>query len=247
MQISLNEKLALNKKLFNDNNNLFRTVESRNAEIEALREQVADLEEHTRRLTDDKLSLEKSYREVTEYKRAHEVTISKLQFEIEKFNKVCDEQELIIKNLNEEKGDLLGRLDEVTFELKNTLGKLKTREESSSYTSKQYEEANKNIGRMEAHVAELENSLNRTKMELSASNASHAKEKSHRIESEKNADKLEAILKDRTVELKRLSSDLETLRINHERLGGEKMRLLGEIERLRSHILVLTDQNQKVC
>lgn len=246
LQNSLNEKLALNKKLFNDNNNLFRTVESRNAEIDALREQLADLEELNRRLTEEKNTLDRNYREITEIRRSNEGTITKLEIEIQKFNKICDEQEMIIKNLNDEKSNLLGRNDETNFELKNTLNKLKSREESLSFTTKQLEEANKNIGRMESHISEIEQTLNRTKVELNSVSNSLAKEKSTRLEGDKNGERLESILKDRTIEIKRLNADLETLRINNERLGGEKMRLIGEVERMKSHILVITDQNQKV-
>jgi chromosome segregation ATPase len=246
LQNSLNEKLALNKKLFNDNNNLFRTVESRNSEIDALREQIADLEEINRRLAEEKNNFERNFREVTDVKRSQESSITKFQVEIEKLNKVCDEQELVIRNLNDEKNLIAGRSDETSFELKNTLGKLKSREESLNFTNKQLEEANKNIGRMEAHISEIEQSLSRTKFELNSVNTAHAKEKATRLDSDKNNDRLESAVKERIMEIKRLNGDLETLRINHERLGGEKMRLLGEIERLKSHILVITDQNQKV-
>jgi chromosome segregation ATPase len=65
-------------------------------------------------------------------------------------------------------------------------------------------------------------------------------------ECEKNIEKLESIVKERTNEIKRLSIELDNARISNEKLSSDKARLLGEIERYKSHIIVLTDQNQKV-
>ena len=246
LQNNLNEKLALNKKLYNDNNNLFRTLESRNAEIEALRDQVAEGEEAYAKLSDEKLGLERNVNNLSDVKSSNDLTMAKQQNEIERLNKICDQQDNLIKNINEEKNELFGRNDELNFELKNTLGKLKSREENLNFTQRQLEEANKNIAKLEDHINEVEQTLNRTKLELNNSNNSHAKERTHRIESEKNCEKLESIVKDRTLEIKRLGNELDNSRLINDKLSTEKARLLGEIERYKNHIIVLTDQNQKV-
>lgn len=246
LQNNLNEKLALNKKLFNDNNNLFRTLESRNAEIEGLREGLMDCEEANSKLNEEKNSLEKNLNNVSDVKKSQDTTIVKYQNEIDKFNKICDEQDSIIKNLSEEKNDVIGRNDELNFELKNALGKLKSKEEGLNFTSRQLEESNKSIAKLEDNIVDLEQSLNRTKMELNNVSNAHAKERSNRVEGEKNGEKLESILKERTNEIKRLSAELDNARINVEKLNGEKARLIGEVERYKNHIMVLTEQNQKV-
>lgn len=245
-QNNLNEKLTLNKKLFNDNNNLFRTLENRNAEIEALSSQLVDCEEANVKLNEDKIVLEKNVNNLTDIKQSNELTIGKLQTEIERLSKILDQQDHVIKNQNEEKNNLLCKNDELNFELKNTLGKLKSREESLNFQTRQNEEANKKIAKLEDHVVEFEQVISRTKLELNNSMNAHAKEKSGRIESEKNCERLESILKEKSAEIKRLALELDSSRLSNDKLTTERARLLGEIERYKNYIIVLTDQNQKV-
>ena len=246
LQNNLNEKLSLNKKLFTDNNNLFRTLESRNAEIESLRDQMNELEELNAKITQEKNASEKTVGNLSEIKKSHELSIVKYQNELDRFNKICEDQNNTIKSLNEEKSDILVRNDELNFELKNVLGKLKAKEDNLLFTQRQLEEANKNIANLEDHVVDLEKTSVRIKLELNNVTNAHAKERSIRVDSEKNVEKLENILKERNLELKRLSSELDAARMNIDKLNNEKARLIGEIERYKSHIMVLTEQNQKV-
>ncbi len=245
-QNNLNEKLALNKRLYNDNNNLFRTLESRNAEIEALREQLADYEDANSKLNMEKQTQEKNIMALNDTKSQNEFSIQKCQNEIERLNKICDDNEITIKNQNGDKLELMGRNDELNFEIKNLMGKLKSKEESLNFTAKQLDDANKNISRLEGHIVDLEQNLGRVKMELGNSTNSHAKERAMKIESEKNGERLEGIIKDRSNEIKRLSNELESYRIMSEKQLNEKAKLLGEIERYKNHIMVLTESNQKV-
>ena len=69
LQNSLNDKMATNKKLFNDNNNLFRTLESRNAEINSLRDQLSLVEDLNAKVNDEKLNLEEVVGNLSEVKK----------------------------------------------------------------------------------------------------------------------------------------------------------------------------------
>ena len=204
------------------------------------------MEELNYRLSDDKNSLEKTFRNLGDNKKSTDVIIAKCQNEIEKLNKICDDQDGIIKNLNDDKNELIGRNDELSFELKNALAKLKSTEDNLQFNSRQLEEANKTIAKLEDRIVNLEQTVNRTKMELNNSNNAHAKERTSRVESEKNGERLEALLKDRNADVKKLTADLEASRINGEKLTNERNRLLGELDRCKNHIMVLTEQNQTV-
>ena len=57
---TINEKIAMNKKLYNENNNLFRFLESKNAEYVGLRDQIAEQEEIIARLSEGKNNAESS-------------------------------------------------------------------------------------------------------------------------------------------------------------------------------------------
>ena len=130
--------------------------------------------------------------------------------------------------------------------MKNLTGKLKAKDENLNYTQRQLDEANKNIVNIDHHINELEQTLNRTKNELNSVNNAHLKERNGRLESEKNNEKLEILLKERNNEVKRLNLENDNARITNEKLNADKARLLADVERYKNHIVVLTEQNQKV-
>ena len=59
LQNTLNEKLATNKTLFNDNNNLFASLEARNSEVEQLKYALNERDEIIEKLTEEKNNNEK--------------------------------------------------------------------------------------------------------------------------------------------------------------------------------------------
>ena len=60
LQNILNEKLAINKTLFNDNNNLFSNLEARNSEVEQLKDILNEKDEIIEKLTEEKNENEKA-------------------------------------------------------------------------------------------------------------------------------------------------------------------------------------------
>jgi hypothetical protein len=72
------------------------------------------------------------------------------------------------------------------------------------------------------------------------------REKSTRAESDRNNQKLDQLLNERTNDIRRLTQELETSRLNIEKVNGEKARLFSEADKFKSHMLLLTEQNQKV-
>jgi hypothetical protein len=71
-------------------------------------------------------------------------------------------------------------------------------------------------------------------------------EKSARSESDRNNQRLDQMLNEKTADIRRLTQELETARLNIEKLNGEKARLFNESDKFKNHIVLLTEQNQKV-
>ena len=82
--------------------------------------------------------------------------------------------------------------------------------------------------------------------EISTLNGMHQNEVRARIESQKQGDNLEGLLNERTDQLNRCSYDLDNSNMKNERLLEDNTKLFSEIERLKNHIIVLTEQNQRV-
>ena len=75
---------------------------------------------------------------------------------------------------------------------------------------------------------------------------SNNKETKGRLDAERQGQELERILKDRDMEIRRFNEELDYSRLNNEKLVEDNEKLFSEIEKLKNHIILLTEQNQKL-
>jgi len=197
-------------------------------------------------MNQDNNNMEKNIFNLQETKNSQKIRIDNLQMDLDRYKKICDDNERMIKRQDQEKIELMSKLDETRFELKNNLGKLKGKEDNLGFTQRQLDEANKNIVNLQNNISELDQQYTRAKLEINSLNSQLQKERSVRMDSEKSNDNLQAYLKEKNVENKQLNIDLDTLRIQNERLNMEKIKLLGEIDLYKNHVITLSEANDKV-
>ncbi len=53
-------------------------------------------------------------------------------------------------------------------------------------------------------------------------------------------------INEKYIEIKKLLEELNDIKINIDRISNERMRFISETDRLKSHVMTLTEQNQKV-
>ena len=68
-----------------------------------------------------------------------------------------------------------------------------------------------------------------------------------RNEGERNIVNLERVLRDRDNEIKRYLEEIGNCKGNIDNLEEDNTKLFTELEKMKNHILVLTEQNQKYC
>ena len=83
--------------------------------------------------------------------------------------------------------------------------------------------------------------------ELEKSRFSHNRETKIRIESENRIQELEKIINERDTDIKRKIEDLNSCKDNIESLDADNNNLFFELDKMKNHILVLTEQNQVFC
>ena len=67
------------------------------------------------------------------------------------------------------------------------------------------------------------------------------------MECERSNQQLDQILKERTNDLNRTKLELDNSNLKNDKLMEDNNKLFSEIERLKSHVMVITEQNQGVC
>ena len=246
LQNALNEKLVTNKTLFSDNNNLFATLESKNQEVENLKEALAERDEIISQIQEEKHNLEMTLNDYENTKKNAEINIQKLNNDIEHLKSICLEQENSLKKLTEEKRKLLDQLGTINFDNKNLAQKLKSTTENLNASAKQLNEANKTILRLDEDLNQTENELTKAKNDINFLSNALGNEKRAHEEFKEKADRLESTLKEKMNDIKNMNNEIINLNGDMEKLNQEKNRTDNDIEKYKSHIMFLTETNQKL-
>jgi chromosome segregation ATPase len=243
----LNEKIALNKKLYNDNNNLFRALESKTAENQDLNAQVCDQENILARLCEDKNNKERELLNLNQTKAGHLNNIQNLNDQIEALSQQANEQSNLLKNKHNQNEEVKKALDATNFENENLLGKLKNKEENLYSSQQQLDIANETLGKLENDFNQLNNEYNNNKNNIANLNNGINQENTIREQIEMNNNKLESMINERNENIKKISNENDTMKMTLEKLCNDKDRICNELEMYKRHILVVMEQNDKLA
>ena len=236
----------MNRKLYNDNSNLVKSLEANYAETADLRDRLDEALEIKNRFIEEKLLLERNINILNDTKFSQKIEINKLIEDNQKLVRLVGENEKTIKNLEGDRIKLLSRNEEINFELKNTLGKLKTREDNLNYTQQTVDDLKLRNGKLQFNLNECEKQIEILRDDANILGSNLQNERSGRLEAEKTINQLQNFLGDRDKEINKYLSEIEALRQTNNRISDEKFILSNENERLKNHIMILTEQNQGV-
>jgi chromosome segregation ATPase len=138
------------------------------------------------------------------------------------------------------------KVDELAFELKNVFGKLKSKEDNLNFTQKQLEEANLVNNKLQHNLKDYEKQSDNLRSEINNLNGNLQKERALRLESEKDNEHLHMVIKEKEREVGKYHNELDNSRGVNQRLSEDKVFLSNENDKLRNHIMLLTEQNQAV-
>lgn len=240
------QKLAQNKSLFKELKDLEAELEGRRLAHDELDEALNRERNRSRKLGAEKEVAEDQVRELSNEKLRNEEKIDKLFEDNQKLQEGCAELENRVDALENEKIKLISKIDEQSLDLKNLTNKLRASEDDLRNTVVERDHGNKNNSRLAAANKELEVQLDEAKKHINDLKITISREQRERQEAQKLNDNYEGELQNKEKENKRLFSDLELLRDRNDKLVEDNTSLLNEGDRLRGHIIVMSDQNSKL-
>mmetsp|Transcript_37173 Transcript_37173/g.38549 ORF Transcript_37173/g.38549 Transcript_37173/m.38549 type:complete len:385 (-) Transcript_37173:145-1299(-) len=247
LQLELSEKVQVNKKLFADNNSLFRLKESLNSEINDLKMQINNLIDENAsfrsRLNQNETTLAAEKNNGSILRNQYE----SLQREFDKANRTVADLNEILKNTQNENNAMNAKGEEDRRELTNLNAQLKRKEDNLQFASKQIDDLNSSCQMLKGKVLEAERKVQQQAGETLQLNNTLNAEKSLRNSLEKSNEQMETLLNEKDRENRKLYSDNTELRSQYDRSGIDNKILSNEVEKLKSHILVLTEQNQSLA
>ena len=242
----LNEKENIYKKLYADNTNLFRNLEERKKENENFCKIVEENENMINHITQDKAQCEHDAMLLNETSKKNESDIQNLcnQLENLKLKSRTQNDELTKKNL--EMNNNQKCLNEVKSDNANLNNQINLKISSLDTIQKQLTIANQSIVEMQNELNNLEKSHSLGMNQLENIKINFKNEHEKRVQAENDNVRLEGILKDKEDNMNKLSSINGQLKSDRDKLLVTKNKLLDDLEKYKNHIMVLTEQTEKL-
>ena len=242
----LNEKNSIYQKLSADNQNLFRNLEDRKKENEAFCKTVADNENMINHISQDKAQCEHDAMILNDATKKNQDDIQNLchQLDCLKLKSKNQNDELNAKTIEMSSNQKC--LNDVKCDNANLNNKINLKNSSLDTIQKQLAVANQSIVELQNELSLLEQDHSRGKDQLENLKANFQSEHGKRVQAENDNVKLEAILKDRDDTVNRLTCVNEALKSDRDKLVATKSKLMSDVERYKNHIMVLTEQTEKL-
>ena len=243
----LNEKIALNKKLYNENNKLFQELEARTTQSDNLQEQIRKQEILIRQITCDNEEIKKKIVCLSQVKGRQENDIHELNIQINQLNLQSNDQVNILKNKNGQNCQIINIINEEKNINKSLQIELKSKESNLISNQQQLNKNNDNIHLIKSDINNVENIIKKENEDISIINTNLLKETS--INKQLNIDNLQLnnLVKDRDENIKKINSDNNIIKQGNTELNCQNDKLNKLIQAYKKHLCLLVSQNKKLA
>ena len=240
----LNDKINLNKKLFIDNENLYRILQLKNSENLTHKDKVKEQEELLTKIKSEKDSNEKKRLVLKQTKENNDINLQKIKNDIDKLKTSTTLNEQNLKTKTEQNEQTIKEYNALKNENDELQIKLQSKQNALNNANTQLKIANENITKLENELHVLSDQLYRNKNDLNELNKNIAKEKAQTDTDAKTKIKMEEDIKEKEIEIENLTKENKEIQIKIEDINKDQPDLTNEVETYRDHILVLSEQNE---
>jgi chromosome segregation ATPase len=242
----LEEKNCIYEKLLADNKNLLHNLDERKKENEGFCKTAMDNDKEINLLNEEKNRCEKEVYELDNTAKKNEISINNLCNQLDSLKIKNGKQNDELNRKNIEINNNKKSLNDLKATNDNLNNQINLKNASLDTVQNQLNAANKSINDLQKELNDLEQSLSLGQDKLQKLKIDFQNEHCKRLQAEDDNVKLESILKNRDDTVQKLSSVNDALKSDRDKLIRGKNNLLADVEKYKNHILVLTDQTQKL-
>ena len=246
LQNALNDKLCVNKKLFEKKQCLENQLKMKNDEITDLTNKINNLNNRLNSTGNTNNDLQNNLRELNDIKNAQRDKIAELVDDNKKLANLCQEQDHSLYLANQEKAKLSKKLNDDNANIGNLNSKLRVNANNLNKVQNQLDRSNELSLKLKKDLQNLEEAFRGFTIDNQAMNDELNKEHAMKENEEKNNNQLRIILADRKNKLHCLNDDYIYLKNLHGQKCEERNMLQMETDKLRQHIMTLTKQNERL-
>ena len=244
LQNGLNDKMCVNKKLFEEKQCLENNLKSINDEIDDVNDKINNLNDKLNLTQNNKDDLENSLSGLNDIKAKQRDKIADLVNDNKRLAKISQEQDHSLYLADQEKQKLSKKLRDDNANINNLNSKIKAHANNLDNLQNQLDNSNEINLKLQKNVEDLDNDLTNYKIDNENLNNELFRERTARNDEDKKNEHLKCILCDRENKLKCLNHDYESLKIFHQKITEERGIYQNENDKLKEHIMILTRQNQ---
>ena len=242
----LKDKDCINQKLLADNQNLYRNLEDRKTENENFNRAFADNENMINHLSQDKAQCEHDIMSLNDTSQKNQDNINFLSNQLDGLKIRSKNQNDELNAKNAEVNCNQKYLNDIKCDNATLTNKINLKNNSLETIQKQLSLANKSILDLQNELNNLGKEHSRGQDQLENLKINFQNERTVRTRAESENAKLENILKDRDDTLNKLAVINDSLKVKRDEFSAKKNKLLGDVEKYKNYIMVLTEQTQKL-
>ena len=246
LQLSYNEKLSLNKKLFQENDALEKEIEARDAEINDLKNKLRDLNNQLSQSLVDKGDLDNQVQKLRNINNSQVNEINKLNNENKNLNDIVNDQNKRLQKDQEEIAMLNNKSNENDMDIQNLNGKLRNLVDDINNTQNALNKNNMDNKELDDKIRILECQCAYLKCENNNLNNNILKEKALRGEKERQNQHLNDCINENDQKIYDLENKYNQVTSLYEQVSLDSKNYRVNNEKLKQHIMLLTQQNQKL-
>ena len=242
----LKEKTNIYQKLYADNTNLCQNLQNKQKENESFSKAVLNNENMINHISQDKAKCEHDAMVLNDTSKKNENDIHTLCNQLDNLKLKNRNQNDELNKTNLEMNNNQKCLNDVKCDNANLNNQINLKNSSLDTIQRQLAMANKSIMDLQNELSNLERDHNLGINQLENVKVSFQNEHEKRIQAENDNVRLEAILKDRDNSVNSLSCINGALKEDRDTLNCTKNKLMNDLERYKNHVIVLTEQTEKL-
>lgn len=246
LQNALNDKLCVNKKLFEEKQCLENQLKSKNDQITDLTNQINNLNNRFNTNENVKDDLQNNLRDLNQIKAAQRDKIAELVDDNKKLANLCQEQDHSLYLAGQEKAKLAKKLNDDNANINNLNSKLRVHSNNLNNLQNQLDKSNELNLKLKKDLQDLEDAYNSFNVDNHNLNDELNKQRILREDEEKNNNQLRIALGDRKNKLRALNDDYMYLKNLYDKRCEERNMYQMETEKLKEHITRLSKQNENL-
>ena len=246
LQNALNDKLCVNKKLFEEKQCLENQLKLKNDEITDLTNKLNNINNRFSSAQNDKGDLENTLRGLNDIKAQQRDKIAELVDDNKKLANLCQEQEHSLYLAGQEKAKLSKKLNDDQANINNLNSKLRIHDSNLNNLQNQLDKSNELNIKLKNDLQNLEDAYRNFSLDNQTMNDELNKQHSLKEDEEKNNTQLKLVLGDRKNKLRTLNEDYIYLKNLQDKACEDRNMLQMETGKLEEHIITLTKQNEKL-